>query len=118
MTDAIIHSWADLPADFPMEKLERRRVIGTQAMISQVVLEAGCDVPSHHHPNEQFAHVVSGRVRFGLGAPDTPAYYEVELGPGEVLQLPGGVPHSAFAIERCEILDIFSQPSETTGIEG
>ena len=41
MTDAIIHRWADLAADFPMDKLERRRVIGTQAMISQVVLEAG-----------------------------------------------------------------------------
>jgi hypothetical protein len=34
-----------------------------------------------------------------------------------VLQLPGGVPHSAYAIERCEILDIFSPPSETTGID-
>jgi hypothetical protein len=34
MSEAIIHCWADVPADFPMDKLERRRVIGTQAMIS------------------------------------------------------------------------------------
>jgi len=100
-----------------MEKLIRRRVIGEQAMISLVILEKGCDVPSHAHPNEQFAHMVRGRCRFGLGEPGSSDYYEVELTAGEILHLPGGVPHSAFAIEECEIMDILAPPSETTGID-
>lgn len=117
MSDATVHRWSELPTDYPMEKLARQRVIGEQAMISRVVLEAGCDVPSHAHPNEQFAHVISGRVRFGLGEPGSAEFEELELGAGEILHLPGGVPHSAYAVERCEILDIFAPPSETTGID-
>jgi quercetin dioxygenase-like cupin family protein len=117
MTEAKAHRWDELPVDHPMELLARQRVIGAQAMISRVVLEAGCDVPSHAHPNEQFAHVVSGRVRFVLGEPGSADAEELVLGAGDILHLPGGVPHAAFAIERCEILDIFAPPSETTGID-
>ena len=114
---ATVHRWAETPADRPMENIERRRIIGERAMISLVVLEAGCDVARQQHENEQFAHIVRGRLRFGLGEPDTPEYREVELGAGEVLQLPGGFPHSARALEESEVLDIFAPPSETTGID-
>jgi len=100
-----------------MEKIERRRVVGKQAMLAWVRLEAGCQVPSHQHDNEQFAHILRGRVRFGLGEPGSLPYREVELGPGEVLQLPGGCLHSAHALEDSEVLDVFAPPSESTGID-
>ena len=115
---ATVHRWSEMPSDRPMEKIERRRVVGEQAMISLVVLAKGCDVPSHQHDNEQFAHIVRGRVRFGLGEPGRSGFREVELGAGEVLQLPAGCPHSAYAIEESEVLDVFAPPSEATGIDG
>ncbi len=109
--------WSDLTPDTPMPLLERQRIIGSQAMLSRILLRKGCDVPRHQHPNEQFACVLSGRMRFGLGEPGTPGFREVTLTGGEVLHLPGGVAHSAVAIEDSEVLDVFSPPSATTGID-
>lgn len=111
------YTWSELTTDRPMALLERQRVIGEKAMISRVLLRKGCDVPSHAHENEQFAIVVSGRVRFGLGAPGSAQYRAVVLGAGQVLHLPSNVPHSAFAAEETLILDVFSPPSEKTGID-
>jgi quercetin dioxygenase-like cupin family protein len=98
-----------------MPLVERRRIIGSQAMLSQVTLRKGCVVPMHSHENEQFACVVSGVMRFGLK--DGPSERHLTLRAGEVLHLPSSVPHSAEAIEDCVILDIFSPPSEKTGID-
>ena len=50
-----------------MALLERRRIIGDRMMISQVSLRKGCAVPMHAHENEQFACIVSGRLRFQVG---------------------------------------------------
>lgn len=100
-----------------MALLTRKRIIGEQMMISRVVLSKGCDVPSHSHANEQFAVLLSGKVRFGLGPPGTPEYREITVSGGEVLHLPGNLPHSAFAVEETVILDLFSPPSQTTGID-
>ncbi|MDP1660515.1 MAG: cupin domain-containing protein [Phycisphaerales bacterium] len=113
----LVHNWDCLPEDAPIALLTRRRIIGEQMMISRVMLSKGCDVPSHSHANEQFAVLLSGRVRFGLGAPGTPEHREVVVSGGEVLHLPGNLPHSAFATEDSVILDLFSPPSQTTGID-
>ncbi len=64
--------WADLTADRPMALLERRRVIGEKAMISRVALDKGCIVPTHAHENEQIACLLSGKMRFGIGAEGSP----------------------------------------------
>jgi len=114
---AVVHRWNELTVDTPMPLLERRRVIGEKMMISRVLLKKGCDVPLHSHENEQFALVMSGKVRFGLGNPGEPGREEVVVSAGEVLHLPGNVPHSAFALEETLILDLFSPVSEATGID-
>lgn len=58
-----------------------------------------------------------GRMQVEVGEVGTPANREVELGAGEVLQLPGGFRHSAYAIEESEVLDVFAPPSAVTGID-
>jgi len=115
--NAAVHRWADLPADRPMPLLERRRVIGEKMMVSQVRLSRGCDIPTHSHENEQLVLLQSGRMRFGLGAEGAPDRREIELRAGEVLHLPANLPHSAYALEDCLVLDLFSPPSATTGID-
>jgi quercetin dioxygenase-like cupin family protein len=114
---AVLYRWKELPADKPMALLERRRVIGEKSMISQVRLEKGCDIPSHSHENEQFACLLEGSMRFGLGEKGTSQWRELVLHAGEVLHLPSNCPHSAYALEDCLILDVFSPPSQTTGID-
>ena len=109
--------WSSLPADKPMPLLERRRVIGDHAMISHVSLKKGCFVPTHQHANEQFCCLLRGRLKFGLGAERSPDRRDVTLGPDEVLYLPANLPHSAEALEDTIVLDIFSPPSEKTGID-
>ena len=116
-TSAGVYRWSDLAMDHPLPLLSRRRVIGEQAMISEISLDAGCDVPTHAHDNEQFACVISGEMRFGLGAEGSPDRTEVILGAGEVLHLPANVPHSAYAIKDSIVLDVFAPPSEKTGID-
>ena len=104
-------SWKDLVHDEPMPALERRRIVGADAMISHVTLRRGCKVPVHSHVNEQFSCVVSGRVRFTL------ADGERVLAGGDVIHLPSHAPHGAEAIETAVVLDVFAPPSATTGID-
>ena len=110
--------WLDLPRDHPLPRLARRRIIGEKMMLSEVWLEKGCTVPTHAHANEQFACILEGRLRFGLGADGAPDRREVTLGAGEVLHLPSHVPHSAEALEDTLVLDLFAPPSEKTGVDG
>jgi quercetin dioxygenase-like cupin family protein len=115
--DAVVYRWNDLPSDQPMDLLSRKRIIGDKMMISQVMLKRGCVVPTHQHANEQFACIISGSLKFGIGAENDPRRRTITVKAGEVLHLPGNVPHSAEALEDTLVLDLFSPPSETTGID-
>jgi len=95
-----------------MALLERRRIIGAEAMTGHITLHQGCKVPVHAHGNEQFACVLSGKVRFTLANDE-----QRVLSAGDVLHLPGFAPHGAEALETAVVLDIFAPPSELTGID-
>lgn len=114
---APVYRWSDLPQDHPMALIDRRRIIGKQMMISEVHLHKGFALQTHQHENEQFAVVISGRIRFGIGADGSPERYETTLTGGQVIHLPGNVPHSAEALEDTHILDLFSPPSAGTGVD-
>ncbi len=114
---ATVFTWSDLAVDRPMPLLERRRVMGEQMMISHVTLRKGFKVATHSHANEQMSVILSGRIRFGIGAEGNPDRYETTLDGGQVIHLPANVPHSAEALEDTLVLDMFSPPSATTGID-
>ena len=116
-SDAVHHVWAKLAEDRPMPRITRRRVMGERVMLSEVRLERGFDLPSHSHENEQLVVMLKGACLFGIGQPGTPAFHEVELRPGEVLELPGNVPHSCRALEDSHIIDVFSPVCATTGVD-
>jgi len=107
--------WSELASDTPLPLVARRRITGQQAMLSRFELSAGCEVPSHAHENEQFACVLSGRVRFVVETEDGAS--ECTLGAGEVLHLPPLVAHAAFGIEDAVVIDVFAPPSESTGVD-
>ena len=109
--------WGDLAKDQPMPLVERQRVIGERVMLSHVVLRKGCAVPMHRHENEQFACVLSGKMRFQLGRSDSEDLQTVLVEGGGVVHFPSNVPHAAEALEDTVVLDVFSPPSEATGID-
>ena len=114
---AMTYHWDELPVDHPMEMVDRRRITGQKMMISHITLRQGCHVPRHSHENEQFAMVVSGRVRFELQEAGPDSAREVVLGPGETIHLPSHVVHGAIAEETSVLLDVFSPVIETTGVD-
>ncbi len=114
MPTATVYRWPELPADHPMPLLERRRFAGERMTVARIVLKKGCQVPLHSHENEQISLIVSGRLRFGVGEGGS---QEITVGSGEVLHLPPNVPHSAYAEEETVVLDLFSPPATSTGID-
>jgi quercetin dioxygenase-like cupin family protein len=68
--------------------------------------DAGSKLPVHAHPQEQIAHVLSGRVRFVVhGQP-------VEVGPGESAYFASNQPHGATTLETAVVIDTFSPPRD------
>jgi len=86
----------------------RRRTITTGATMYQMraELQAGSRLPEHHHPQEQIAHVVSGRMRLiAAGVPH-------ELSAGESFYIASNVPHAVETIEDTVVIDTFSPPRD------
>ncbi|MFI5372403.1 MAG: cupin domain-containing protein [Candidatus Eisenbacteria bacterium] len=105
--------WDDLPRERLNDKLERRYISGEHVTLAQFHLAKGCLVRTHAHPNEQLSYVLSGCMRFRVGAEGKEV---VEVRGGEVLLIPPGLPHSAEALEDSIVADSFS-PVRTDWIE-
>jgi quercetin dioxygenase-like cupin family protein len=79
-------------------------------MLSRIQLTKGCIVPRHVHPNEQIVFILSGALRFSVGEEGSAQDYIVRG--GEVLVIPGNIPHLAEALEDTDNLDIFAPPRQ------
>lgn len=103
--------WADVPAEALNPLLTRQFVNGQQAMLARIELKKGCVVPRHVHPNEQIAYITEGALRFSLG--EEGAVQEVRIvRAGEVLVIPGNLPHAAEALEDTVDFDLFAPPRQ------
>ena len=81
-------------------------------MLAQVFLKTGAIV-RRTNINEQGTYIVSGCLRFWLGAHAyAPGDEYVDIHAGEVLMIPGGVRHRAVALEDTLDLDVFTPPRE------
>lgn len=97
-----IQRWGDEPIE-ELTPLIGRQVVHTETMtIARIHLKEGAAVPTHAHPHEQVATVLDGRLRFVVGDE------EHEVGRGESMFVPGGVPHEVEALEDSLVLDVFS----------
>ncbi len=85
-----------------------RRTMATtdEAMLCQFHLEKDGIVPLHHHMNDQVGYVISGKIEMTIGD-------KVRvLKPGDSYAIPGGIEHSAKALEDSLAIDVFSPPRE------
>ncbi len=108
--DATIHDLDTIAEDHPIPLIHRKTVAGERVLLARVRLDKGCHVALHQHESEQIAYVVSGRVRWTLGAEGTPERRQVETGAGEVVVLPSLFPHGVDALEDTLIIDLLSPP--------
>lgn len=106
MAEVQHHVLAALPAEAVNPKMMRRMVWGERLMATLMEFKAGAVVPVHQHENEQITYCISGVMRFTF--PDR----ELVLRGGEVLLIPGNVPHGAEMVEDTVEMDFFSPPRQ------
>ena len=106
---ARLHRWESMPKEALNPKIDRRMITGDRMMIAQIYLKKGSVVPRHAHENEQITYVLSGALRFHLGAEGA---QEVTVRAGEVLTIPPNLPHTAEALEDTLDVDIFDPPRQ------
>ena len=103
------YRWDDLPKEPLKDDLSRRLIAAERMMIAQVFLEQGCIVPQHSHENEQLTYILEGKLRFWFGEDESEV---VDVGAGEVLDIPSWLPHKAEALETTLDVDVFSPPRQ------
>jgi quercetin dioxygenase-like cupin family protein len=75
----------------------------------RVEITEGTAIPNQADPSEQEVHpmeqidvILTGRMKYVVDG------QERILGPGEALGIPGGVPHSAVALEHTTMIEVFT----------
>ena len=102
--------WSDVLVEPLNPLLSRQFITGEQAMLARIDLKRGAVVPRHHHPNEQISWITAGALRFTLGEEGEDR--EIIVRAGEVLVIPGNLPHAAEALEDTVDFDIFAPPRQ------
>ena len=81
-------------------------VHGDKTLMGQFILAKGSVIPAHSHPHEQTGIMISGKLRFVVEG----EIMDVET--GDSWCLPGGVEHSAEALEDSVVIEVFSPVRE------
>lgn len=104
--------WNEIPPTTMEGFGDRIRIKALTADVVQVLrveITAGTGIPSQTDPREQEVHpmeqidvILAGRMKYLADGK------ELILGPGEALGIPGGVPHSAVALEDTTMIEVFT----------
>jgi quercetin dioxygenase-like cupin family protein len=91
----------------PVPGCRMRTPHGENLMLSYLEMDAGAEVPLHHHPHEQGGILLQGRVQLTIGEETR------MVEPGALFIIPPNVPHRAVAIGGpARILDVFAPVRE------
>ncbi|MEF3274133.1 MAG: cupin domain-containing protein [Chloroflexus sp.] len=91
----------DAIKSFTIGALTLRPFTGNELMAVRIDAPRGSIAPAHSHPHEQMTLVIAGRLRFRVGDEWR------ELGPLDIVHIPGGVEHEAVMEEDAIFFDIF-----------
>jgi len=81
-------------------------VYGEKTLMAEFRLSKGADLPAHDHPHEQTGWLVSGRIDLTIDG----IVHAVR--PGDSWCIPGGVTHSARALEDAVAVEVFAPVRE------
>jgi len=97
-----LDNWNDYQWEAFAPNVKRKVLHGPTYTVVLFSFEKGANPTPHSHPHDQLSTVQSGKAIFTVG--DTAH----EVGPGDVLRIPGGVPHGVEVIEGpVSLLDVF-----------
>ena len=99
-------AWNQVEREPLNDKIEREMVHGEKLMLARVFMKKGAHVPKHQHHNEQATYILEGALKFAIDGK------EIVVNAGEVLCIPGNMPHEAWALEDTLDLDVFTPPRE------
>ena len=103
---AQLRRWDEVTVEAMNPLIDRAFVTGERSTVAVMVLKTGCVVPTHEHESEQLTWVRSGRLQLDLGEE------RFVIPAGSVLRIPSNLPHSATALEACEVVDVFGPRRE------
>jgi unsaturated pyranuronate lyase len=98
----VLHRWTDIASESITPSVARRYFTGDRVTVARFELTRGGVVPRHSHENEQVSCVLSGALKFDFDG------REVVVRGGEVMQIPGSVPHEVTVLEDTVVIDVFS----------
>jgi unsaturated pyranuronate lyase len=101
-TTIVHHSWSNIPAEQINPSISRQFITGDRVTVARFELKRGGIVPMHAHENEQVSFVLDGALKFKIDG------REIIVRGGEVLQIPGTVPHEVEVLEDTLVVDVFS----------
>ena len=81
-------------------------VHGDKTLMGKFKIAKGSAIPTHSHPHEQTGIMISGKLRFIVDG----EIKDVEA--GDSWCLPGGVEHSAEALDDAVVIEVFSPVRE------
>jgi len=99
-------SWNRIESETMSAGLRRQMLNGEKISLGRMRFEPGTKVPWHKHPNEQITIVTAGTLLMHLDQ------REITLGAGEMILVPGDVPHAAVALDETETIEIFAPRRE------
>jgi quercetin dioxygenase-like cupin family protein len=100
---ALYTDWSKVPIEHIDPGIERQMIFGEKIMICRLRFLPNVVTPVHSHPHEQITMVQQGRVLFAVGGE------QKNVGAGDILHFPSGVPHGATMLdEEVILIDIFS----------
>ncbi|MBL8818021.1 MAG: cupin domain-containing protein [Planctomyces sp.] len=96
-----------VPAVEPVPGCRLRTPYGQNLMLSYLEMDAGAEIPMHHHPHEQGGILLKGRLQLTIG--DETRVVDA----GAMFLIPPNVPHRAVAVEGpAVVMDVFSPVRE------
>ena len=101
-----VQCWNDVTREEMNDLIARQVLHGDRITLARLELRQGAFVPMHSHENEQISMITAGALRFCLDGT------EIVVRTGEMLRIPGGVPHSVLAEEDTVAVDIFAPVRE------
>ena len=102
-------NWDEVPEEEVNPSMKRKMVWGEKIMIAKMKFKDGFVVPLHSHFHEQVTQVISGKMRFWFGENKEQT---MDLLPGDVVVIPGNLPHEALMIGEVEEIDTWSPPRQ------
>lgn len=93
----VVIAWSDVPSEEAGPGVRRQVIHGGRQTMIRYVYSPGAVFANHAHPQEQVTVVLRGRIAFEIAGRDG-RLDRVEMGPGQVAVIPGGVAHGAAVV--------------------